>query len=163
MAIYVLSVLLPTSPALTWRRREKWGSRGSAFGGPSSLLPHVSTHVLSMILRFKEIHFMYNIMLRCKPTTPLVFDQRDTNLSLLGQKKKCGFPIGFFFFPCRSACGILVPRPGIESMPLALEVQSLNHWTAREKSPHWVFWEMVSNVAQKYHPVSCTQRPISET
>ena len=29
-------------------------------------------------------------------------------------------------------CGILVPRPGIEPAPLALEAQSLNHWTARE-------------------------------
>ena len=30
------------------------------------------------------------------------------------------------------ACGILVPRPGIEPAPPALEVWSLNHWTARE-------------------------------
>ena len=31
-----------------------------------------------------------------------------------------------------AACGILVPRPGIEPVPSALEVQSLNRWTARE-------------------------------
>ena len=30
------------------------------------------------------------------------------------------------------ACGILVPWPGIEPMPPALEAQSLNHLTARE-------------------------------
>ena len=30
------------------------------------------------------------------------------------------------------ACGIVVPRPGIEPTPLAVEAQSLNHWTARE-------------------------------
>ena len=30
------------------------------------------------------------------------------------------------------ACGILVPRPGIEPSPPALEAQSVNHWTARE-------------------------------
>ena len=36
----------------------------------------------------------------------------------------------FFFGP--AACGILVSRPGIEPSPPALEVQSLNHWTARE-------------------------------
>ena len=30
------------------------------------------------------------------------------------------------------ACGILVPQPGTEPMSLGLEVQSLNHWTARE-------------------------------
>ena len=31
-------------------------------------------------------------------------------------------------------CGILVPWPGIEPVPLALQVQSLSHWTAREVS-----------------------------
>ena len=30
------------------------------------------------------------------------------------------------------ACGIIVPRPGIKPAPPAFEVQSLNHWTARE-------------------------------
>ena len=29
------------------------------------------------------------------------------------------------------ACGILVPRPGIEPTPPAVEGQSLNHWTTR--------------------------------
>ena len=33
---------------------------------------------------------------------------------------------------CCAACGILVPQPGIESSPPALEAQSLNHWTTRE-------------------------------
>ena len=30
------------------------------------------------------------------------------------------------------ACGISVPRPGIEPVPPAVEAQTLNHWTARE-------------------------------
>ena len=30
------------------------------------------------------------------------------------------------------ACGILVPQPGIEPVPPAVEARSLNHWTARE-------------------------------
>ena len=30
------------------------------------------------------------------------------------------------------ACGILVPQSGIEPVPAALVVQSLNHWTTRE-------------------------------
>ena len=38
----------------------------------------------------------------------------------------------FFFFPGCTACGILVPQPGIEPVPPALEARSLNHWTARE-------------------------------
>ena len=37
------------------------------------------------------------------------------------------------FFNCLAMpCGLLVPRPGIEPAPPALEAQSLNHWTARE-------------------------------
>ena len=38
----------------------------------------------------------------------------------------------FFFWPHLTACGILVPRPGIEPMPPAVEVWGPNHWTARE-------------------------------
>ena len=37
-----------------------------------------------------------------------------------------------FFWPHHTACGTLVPRPGIEPVPPAAEAQSLNHWTARE-------------------------------
>ena len=33
----------------------------------------------------------------------------------------------FIFLPCHEASGILIPRPGIEPVPPALEVQSLNH------------------------------------
>ena len=37
-----------------------------------------------------------------------------------------------FSWPCYVACGILVPRPGVEPTPPALEAQSFNHWTAKE-------------------------------
>ena len=37
-----------------------------------------------------------------------------------------------FFFFCHTAYKILVPQPGIKSTLPAVEVQSLNHWTARE-------------------------------
>ena len=40
----------------------------------------------------------------------------------------------FFFFLTVLHGMILVSQPGIESVPPALEVQSLNHWTAREVS-----------------------------
>ena len=33
------------------------------------------------------------------------------------------------FWLCYQACGILVPRPGMEPAPLTLEGRSLNHWT----------------------------------
>ena len=40
--------------------------------------------------------------------------------------------VSFFFFFGYAACGILVPPPGFEPAPAALEAQHLNHWTARE-------------------------------
>ena len=30
------------------------------------------------------------------------------------------------------ACGNLVPQPGFEPIPPAVEAQSLSHWTSRE-------------------------------
>ena len=42
------------------------------------------------------------------------------------------FPFFFFFWPYHTAGGILVPQPGIQTAPPALEVQSLNPWTTRE-------------------------------
>ena len=52
----------------------------------------------------------------------------------------------------RAACGILVPQPGIDPAPPALEACNLNHWTTREvpriaildtptaASYKWVLW-----------------------
>ena len=45
----------------------------------------------------------------------------------------------FFFWPHRVACGILVPQPGIEPMPPAVEGQGPNHWTAREVPQAFIF------------------------
>ena len=44
------------------------------------------------------------------------------------------FCISFYFSSTPMVCGILVPQPGIEPAPLALEAPSLNHWTTREVS-----------------------------
>ena len=52
--------------------------------------------------------------------TILLFDKYDTGYFFL-----C-------FWPPPVACGILVPRPGIEPQALGSEVQSPNHRTARE-------------------------------
>ena len=41
------------------------------------------------------------------------------------------FSLSLFFFGCAS-WRTLVPQPGIEPEPLAVKVQSLNHWTPRE-------------------------------
>ena len=42
--------------------------------------------------------------------------------------------LSLFFQPGHAACGVLVPQPGIEPAPPALEAQSFNHWTTREVS-----------------------------
>ena len=46
----------------------------------------------------------------------------------------------FFFWLSHEACGILVPWPGIEPGPPAVEAQSPNHWTSRE-FPLSTFWK----------------------
>ena len=59
----------------------------------------------------------------------------------------------FFFFgllvwPHCAACGILVPQPGIEPVPPAVEAQSLNHWTAREVQVNIFFDEYMNRRAE---------------
>ena len=49
--------------------------------------------------------------------------------------------IYIFSWPCHAACGILVPQPGNEPAPPALEAWSLNHWTAGQV-PLLVFLNM---------------------
>ena len=44
------------------------------------------------------------------------------------------------FWPSHTACGILVPRPGIKPVPPAMEAQSPNHWTARGSPKYFTFW-----------------------
>ena len=47
------------------------------------------------------------------------------------------YSTSFTFFQFgRAACGILVPQPGIQLVPPALEAWNLNPWTAREVPPH---------------------------
>ena len=45
----------------------------------------------------------------------------------------------FSFCLCHVACGILVPQPGIEPVPAALEAWSPNHWATREVPQGEVF------------------------
>ena len=40
--------------------------------------------------------------------------------------------VNTYFWPRCTACGVLVPWPGIEPVPPAVEVRNPNHWTARE-------------------------------
>ena len=55
----------------------------------------------------------------------------------------------FPFFLCATACGILVPPPGIELVPSALKVQSLNYCTIREVFRvffPWLHWSRLLRV-----------------
>ena len=50
------------------------------------------------------------------------------------------------FWLHHTACGILVPQLGIEPTPPVLEVQSLNHWTAREvPMPTFSMGKLINN------------------
>ena len=42
------------------------------------------------------------------------------------------FVLFLFSWPHQMACGILVPRPGVEPVPLAVKMLSPNHWTSSE-------------------------------
>ena len=48
-------------------------------------------------------------------------------------------------WPLQVVCGILVPRPGIKPLPLAMEVHILNSWTTRETSLNYFFKDAIYN------------------
>ena len=60
----------------------------------------------------------------------------------------------FFFLPHRVTCGILVPQPGIEPTPPAVEEWSLNRWTATEIPMGWIF--VVTLTCVRLTPVNST-------
>ena len=99
---------------------------------------------------------IYTESLRCTPEINTVLYGSYTSskqcpsgrdLDFLSQKQPKKLPsrdnlwglLFFFFWQGPVACGILVPRPGIEPVPLHWKL-SLNHWTAREIPIYW-FWE----------------------
>lgn len=53
---------------------------------------------------------------------------------------KFSYYIFFLFWPCHTACGILVPKAGIEPAPFALEAQGPEHWNIR-KVPKKIYLE----------------------
>ena len=59
--------------------------------------------------------------------------QKEEKLAYLEYRlSESGHFFFFLFWLHHTACGILVPWPGIEPVPHAVEVQHPNHWTARE-------------------------------
>ena len=61
------------------------------------------------------------------------------------------FCLWFFWLPCK-ACGILVPRPGIEPGPSAVKAPSPNHWTAREFPIFLIFKDPSEKRVQPFLP-----------
>ena len=65
--------------------------------------------------------------------------------------KECLHPLSFlfFFFATLEGMWILVPWPGVEHILPAVEVWILNHWTAREVLPPFLFTFSWGSVAEK--------------
>ena len=53
------------------------------------------------------------------------------------------------FWLCHVSCGILFPQPGIKPRPLAVKVQSPNHWADRKFPCYLCFWHHISNSISK--------------
>ena len=68
-----------------------------------------------------------------------------------GLVKTCTTLFFVFFWPHCVACGILVPRPGMEPAALAVEEQSFNHWTTGEVSVLPIFELHINGI------ILCTQ------
>ena len=65
-------------------------------------------------------------------------------------------PLFFFFFFSHKACRILVPQPGVETRPLAMRVQSPNHWTTRKFPRHhsWLAPPLESHLLDEAFPAT---------
>ena len=70
----------------------------------------------------------------------------------------CNVFVLFCFWPHCEACRVLFPWPGMELLPLAVKVQSLNHWTAGE-FPRDIFlaWWMNKKGQHKRVVEGCSQ------
>ena len=109
------------------RKRVSVSDRmGSDVGGDPQLRPSfpISTWVTNdQKNRVTETLGLYKMLPR--------EESRSSKLGSLRVQKS----VFFFFWPHRVAWGILVPRPGIEPICPAVEVQSPKHETAREFPP----------------------------
>ena len=74
------------------------------------------------------------LSLSCPPQCSLFFftDHSDSFLPYIPCSFKNIIIIIIIVWPHRVAYGTLVPWPGIKPLPLAIEAQSLTHWTLRE-------------------------------
>ena len=74
--------------------------------------------------------FRFSISLPISVSSFISYCRRCVKLSYSTANRSNSLSLSLsFFWPCYTACGILVYWPGIEFMPPAVEVQSINHWT----------------------------------
>ena len=71
--------------------------------------------------------YMYKLLNFSVPWFSPLPNRDNNNTFLTGLLKRFNF-----FFSVAQLAEILVHRPGIEPMPLAVKAQNPNHWTARE-------------------------------
>ena len=105
-----------------------------------SLISEVLCWLLSIFFSVLYFQFSYitldwaSLSLSCLTFTQLL---ESVGLCLLYESGVFQPPA--FWGPHCVACRILVPQPGIKSMPPAVEAWSLNHWSAREIPSHYFF------------------------
>ena len=88
-----------------------------------------------MKCRFKHLPIFLDCLISFIYRTSLcILDMNHYQIYILQHLMVCGFLFLKNFWPCQVTCRILVPCPGIESVPPVVKAQNLNHWTAREVS-----------------------------
>ena len=127
-------------------QHNAWNKGGIKYCGMNEVSFHSEvwghTHV------FSTLGWFFTIQLYVLPSTEigdLIFSQSailEPRLCfrLLCCMLSCVSPLGappfvFYLLPMWHV-GILVPQPGMKPAPLALELQSLNHWTSRVVPKH---------------------------
>ena len=65
----------------------------------------------------------------------MTLEPHNSDWDLNPAKTQIGTRTHCLFWPCCTACGLLVPRPGIEPRLLAVTARRPNHWNTREFPP----------------------------
>ena len=81
----------------------------------------------------------------CKTESLCCIAEINTIVKQLCFNKIMDFCLFVCFYCTTWAYAILAPRPGIESMPPAVEAWSLNHWTTREVPLHFFLSDLWSS------------------
>ena len=90
--------------------------------------PHMTTGKTIALIRWTFVCKVVSLLLNTLSRFFIAFLPRSKHLLVSWSSHH----LEWFFWPCQVACGILVPGPGIQSMPPALEAWSPNHCATRE-------------------------------